>query len=110
MDIFFTHRDLSHFRFLIQENLKRRDLKINEKINVEWTLENRISFDYFFMFFHESICVYLFSKEGIDYLLFEGLHKWSDLKNINWIKWIQQKKIISPEVLMVNNILPSVSL
>ncbi len=105
LDIILTHRNLSHFRFLIQDHLKQKDFKMNGKINIEWTLDNRITFNYFYIFFHESICVYFFGKEGKDYLFFEGLHKWTDLKNIHWIKWIQKKKMISKDVFMKKGIL-----
>ena len=92
-----THRILTHFRFMIQDLLKE---KINKTIHTEWTVEYLISFEYFYIFYHESICVYFFRKDGIDQIFFEGLHKWSDLKNIDLIKWIQDKKIIKMDGLL----------
>lgn len=96
-DIVETHRMLTHFRYQIQDLLKE---KIYKTIHTEWTLEDFISFEYFYIFYHESICVYFFRKDGIDHIFFEGLHKWSDFKNINFVKWIQYKKIVKMDGLL----------
>ena len=94
INILLTHRNLSHFRFLIQDLLQKKNFQIHQKIHTHWTLENKLSFDYFYLFYHESICIYFFRQNGKDHIFFEGLHKWSDLKNINVIQWIRKKKLI----------------
>jgi hypothetical protein len=96
-DIVITHRILTHFRYQIQHLLKE---KIDKTIHTQWTLEEFASFEYFYIFYHESICVYFFCKNGIHHIFFEGLHKWSDFKNINLIKWIQHKKIVKTDGLL----------
>ncbi len=99
MNILLTHHHLSHFRFLIQNMLNEKNIKMNHPISIDWTLDHKISFDYFYIFFHKSICVYFFGKNGINHIFFEGLHKISDFKNINIIQWIQKRKLIQNNAL-----------
>lgn len=99
-DIILTHRTLSHYRFLIQDLLIKKTHRMNRTIHTKYTLRDYISFDYFYIFFNESICVYFFGKERKDYIFFDGLHKITDFKNMNLIKWIQHKKIIEMDVFM----------
>lgn len=99
-DIVITHRMLTHFRYQIQDLLKEKIQKIHKTIHTEWTLEEFAFFEYFYIFYHESICVYFFCKNGIHHIFFEGLHKWSDFKNINLMKWIKDKKIVKMDGLL----------
>jgi len=100
INILLTHHHLSHFRFLIQDFLNEKKIKMNQSIHTHWTLDHKISFDYFYIFFHKSICVYFFCKNGIHHIFFEGLHKISDFKNMNIIQWIKKRKLIQSEALL----------
>ncbi len=107
-EIIHIHQYLTKYRFLIHDFLQNEKIKINKTIHTKLTLEEWISFDYLYIFYHESICIYLFGKNGIDYLFFEGLHKWTDLKEINLKKWIQHHKLFYDNVFLQKGILFSI--
>lgn len=100
ISLILTHRNLSHYRFLIQDYIKKENISFHKKIHTEWTLESRESFQYLYIFYHESICVYFYGKNGKNYICFEGLHKWSDFKNIRWIRWIQRRPTLSYDIFL----------
>lgn len=104
-DLIDTHRHLTHYRFEINQFLEKKEIQMKKRIHTKWTFEDLIHFDYLYIFYHKSICIYLFQKENQHYMLFEGLHKWSDLKEMNVRRWITDKRLIEKESFLQEGIL-----
>ncbi len=94
-NVFLNHKHLSDYRFMIDSFLEKHEtIPFGQKVHTEYeiNIQNQ-NYDYLYIFYNSSICVYFIKQNNQDFVFFEGLHKLSDLNRISFSSIFQNGQI-----------------
>jgi hypothetical protein len=93
-NIFLNHKHLSDYRFMIDKFLENyENIPFGQRVHTEYQINLNTNYEYLYIFYNKSICVYFIRENGSDYVFFEGLHKLSDLNKISFSSILRNGQI-----------------